>query len=244
MPAHAATAAAETRSNRASREGLPRRRKPARRSEILAAARACFAAHPYDEASISGIAAAAGCVEGTIYTYFRNKRELFDAVLADFFDGLVADVEPHIAAIEGTRERLRFLIARHLRIALDDPGLGALVVREARSPGAYFGSKLHALNRRYSRYLLETLEDGVRRGELRPDLDPAMARDLIFGGLEHWTFNERGRQRSFDPAAVAERLVALLLDGWAPDAQAAPVAESMCGADPAGADREPTGSKA
>lgn len=244
MPAHAATAAAEPGSSRAQREGLPRRRKPARRSEILTAARACFAAHPYDEASISDIAAAAGCVEGTIYTYFRNKRELYDAVLADFFDGLVADVEPRIAAIAGTRDRLRFLIARHLRIALDDPGLGALVVREARSPGAYFGSKLHALNRRYSRFLLETLEDGVRRGELRHDLDPAMARDLIFGGLEHWTFNERGRQRSFDPGAVAERLVALLLDGWAPNALAAPAAESIGGAGPTGADCESTGSKA
>lgn len=240
MPAHAA---AEPGPSRARREGLPRRRKPARRSEILAAARACFAAHPYDEASISDIAAAAGCVEGTIYTYFRNKRELFDAVLADFFDGLVADVEPRIAGIQGTRDRLRFLIARHLRIALDDPGLGALVVREARSPGAYFGSKLHALNRRYSRYLLETLEDGVRRGELRADLDPAMARDLIFGGLEHWTFNERGRQRSFDPAAVAERLVGLLLDGWATGGPAASASESFREDGPRGPRLEPTGSR-
>lgn len=220
MSTQAVRSAAEPGSIRARRSAtaaLPRRRKAARRSEILAAARDLFSARPYDEASISEIAARAGCVEGTIYTYFRNKRELFDAVLATFFDALIADVEPRYAAIHGTRDRLRFLIARHLQIALDEPGLGALIVRESRGPGAYFGSKLHALNRRYSRFLLQAIEEGVRRGELKAGLDPAMARDLVFGGLEHWTFNERGRHRGFDPAAVAERLVAMLLDGWAAD---------------------------
>lgn len=226
MSTQAVRPAAESGSTRArppASAALPRRRKAARRSEILAAARELFAARPYDQASISEIAARAGCVEGTIYTYFRNKRELFDAVLAAFFDALIADVEPRYATIQGTRDRLRFLIARHLQIALDDPGLGALIVRESRGPGAYFGSKLHALNRRYSRFLLQALEEGVRRGELRADLDPAMARDLIFGGLEHWTFNERGRHRGFDPAAVADRLVAMLLDGWV----ASPSGESL-----------------
>ena len=242
MPAPAAEAAIASGAPRPRREGLPRRRKAARRSEILAAARDCFSARPYDETSISEIAAAAGCVEGTIYTYFRNKRELFDAVLADFFDRLVADVEPRITLIHATRDRIRFLIERHLRIALDDPGLGALVVREARSPGAYFGSKLHALNRRYSRFLLETLEDGVRRGELRPDIDPAMARDLVFGGLEHWTFNERGRRRSFDPTAVADRLVGLLLDGWACSGATVPTSLPSRRIDPTEAGLEQKGS--
>lgn len=197
------------------RERLPRRRKSARRSEILTAAREVFALHPYDEASISDIAARAGCVEGTIYTYFRSKRELFDGVLAAFFDALIEDIEPRFASIQGTRDRLRFLVARHLQISLDDPGIGSVIVRESRGHGAYFGSKLHALNRRYSRFLLQTLTDGVARGELRADLDAALARDLVFGGLEHWTFNERGRQRVFDPAKIADSIVGMLLDGWA-----------------------------
>lgn len=203
---------------------LPRRRKAARSSEILTAAREVFTARSYEEASISEIAALAGCVEGTIYTYFRNKRELLDAVLAAFFDALVDDVAPRLDAIHGTRDRLRFLVARHLQISLDDPALGALIVRESRRQGAYFGSKLHELNRRYSRFLQQTLEEGVRRGELRADLNCALARDLIFGGLEHWAFNERGRRRAFEPAAVADTIVGMLLDGWAASPQDAPLA--------------------
>lgn len=192
----------------------PKRRKAARRSEILAAAREVFGAKTYDCASISEIAARADCVEGTIYTYFKNKRELFDAVLAEFYDRLIDDIEPQFESIRGTRDRLSFLVARHLQISVDDPGVARMIMRESRGQEMYFGSKLHALNRRYSRFILRTLSDGVERGELRADLDASMARDLMFGGLEHWVWTELGRHRSIDPARAADRIVGMLLDGW------------------------------
>jgi len=193
----------------------PRRRKSARRAEILAAARQVFLERAFDEASISEIAARAGCVEGTIYTYFRGKRDLFDAVLAEFYDRLIADIEPRLAAISGTRDRLTYLIARHLQIAVDDPAFARLIVRESRGQSLYFGSKLHTLNRRYAQFLRSTLRDGVERGELRADLDPSLARDLVFGGLEHHVWHGLGRQRRLDPNRLAATMVDLFLSGWA-----------------------------
>ena len=194
---------------------LPKRRKSVRRAEILAAARTVFLELPYEQASITQIAERAGCVVGTIYGYFQNKRELFDAVLAAFYDGLIADIEPRFAVIEGTADRLRFLVARHLQITVDDPSWLKVLDREARGGESYFGSTLHRLNRRYAQYLTRTLADGIARGELRADLDPQMARDFLFGGLEHWVRNTVGRGRRNDPAAMAREMVRLLLDGWA-----------------------------
>lgn len=199
---------------------LPKRRKSVRRAEILAAARAVFLELPYEQASITQIAERSGCVVGTIYGYFQNKRELFDAVLAAFYDGLIADIEPRFAVIEGTADRLRFLVARHLQITVDDPSWLKVLDREARGGESYFGSTLHRLNRRYAQYLTRTLADGIARGELRADLDPQMARDFLFGGLEHWVRNTVGRGRRNDPAAMAREMVRLLLDGWAAPAPA------------------------
>ncbi len=196
----------------------PRRRKAVRRAEILAAARAVFLAVPYEQASITQIAEKADCVVGTIYGYFEHKRALLDAVLADFYDELIADIEPRFAVIEGTADRLRFLVARHLQITLDDPSWLKLLAREARGDESYFGSKLHALNRRYAQFVTRTLADGIARGELKPDLDPTLARDFFFGGLEHWVRNTVGRGRPTDPAASARRIVDMLLGGWAPAA--------------------------
>jgi hypothetical protein len=129
---------------------LPRRRKSARRAEILAAAREVFLAQPYEQASVTQIAARAGCVVGTLYGYFEHKRALFDAVLTDFYDGLIADIEPKFAVLEGTADRLRFLVARHLQITLDDPAWLRVLAREKQPEGGYFGSRLHQLNRRYA----------------------------------------------------------------------------------------------
>jgi TetR/AcrR family transcriptional regulator, fatty acid metabolism regulator protein len=202
---------------------LPKRRKSVRRAEILAAARAVFLEHPYEQASITQIAERAGCVVGTIYGYFKSKRDLFDAVLTAFYDDLIADIEPRFAVIEGTADRLRFLVARHLQITLDDASWLKLLAREARGDDSYFGSTLHGLNRRYAQFVTRTLADGIARGELRPDLDPQMARDFLFGGLEHWVRNTVGRGRRNDPPTVARDMVRLLLDGWAaaPPARAA-----------------------
>jgi AcrR family transcriptional regulator len=193
---------------------LPRRRKSVRRTEILAAARAVFVAKPFEQASVAEIAAGADCVEGTLYTYFRNKRDLFDAVLTDVYDGLIADIEPRFAALDGTADRLRFLIARHLQIAVDEPGLSAMLGREARGREPYFGSKLHALNRRYVRFMTRTLSDGIERGELKADLDLALARDFVFGGLEHRVRDLVGRGRRIEPARMAREITAMLLGGW------------------------------
>ena len=203
---------------------LPKRRKSVRRAEILAAAREVFLARPYEQASITEIAERAGCVVGTIYGYFQNKRELFDAVVTEFYDGLIADIEPRFAVIEGTADRLRFLVARHLQITVDDPSWLKVLDREARGAESYFGSKLHQLNRRYAQFVMRTLSDGIARGELRADLDPQMARDFLFGGLEHWVRNTVGRGRRNDPTAVAREMVRMLLDGWAaaPAERAAP----------------------
>jgi TetR/AcrR family fatty acid metabolism transcriptional regulator len=196
---------------------LPKRRKSVRRAEILAAARVVFLERPYEQASITEIAERAGCVVGTIYGYFENKRELFDAVLSEFYDGLIADIEPRFAVIEGTADRLRFLVARHLQITVDDPSWLKVLDREARGGESYFGSKLHQLNRRYAQFVMRTLADGIARGELRPDLDLQMARDFLFGGLEHWVRNTVGRGRRNDPTAVAREMVRMLLAGWAAD---------------------------
>ncbi len=203
---------------------LPKRRKSVRRAEILAAAREVFLERPYEQASITEIAERAGCVVGTIYGYFENKRELFDAVVTGFYDGLIADIEPRFAVIEGTADRLRFLVARHLQITVDDPSWLKVLDREARGAEGYFGSTLHQLNRRYAQFVMRTLSDGIARGELRAELDPQMARDFLFGGLEHWVRNTVGRGRRNDPAAVAREMVRMLLAGWAaaPAERAAP----------------------
>ena len=53
----------------------------AKRRQIVEGARAVFLAQGFDAASMSDIARAAGVSKGTLYVYFKNKEELFTAIV-------------------------------------------------------------------------------------------------------------------------------------------------------------------
>src|SRR6516164_895653 len=58
-----------------------RRRKTARPLEILDAALAAFAERGFAATRLDDVAARAGITKGTLYLYFRNKEDLFKAVV-------------------------------------------------------------------------------------------------------------------------------------------------------------------
>ena len=53
----------------------------AKRRQILDGARAVFLSQGFDAASMGEIARAAGVSKGTLYVYFENKEELFEAIV-------------------------------------------------------------------------------------------------------------------------------------------------------------------
>src|SRR6516225_5176517 len=53
----------------------------AKRRQIVHGAREIFLAKGFDAASMSDIARAAGVSKGTLYVYFENKEQLFQAIV-------------------------------------------------------------------------------------------------------------------------------------------------------------------
>jgi AcrR family transcriptional regulator len=90
----------------------PRRRelKLHRQEEILAAAFEVFAAHGYEATRMDEVARQAGIAKGTIYLYFRDKEQLFRAVVR----GLVQKrFDAMAGSFQGTGEQLlRELLSR------------------------------------------------------------------------------------------------------------------------------------
>lgn len=210
----AATASTRrTSAARRSRRAALRRPKAERMRELLAAARAVFSEHGYQGASITEIARRAGVVEGTIYKHFENKRDLLHQVMRDFYESLIADVETGARGIRGAANRLRFVIGRHLAAFGADRGLCRLLIREIRPDGELYQSAIEELNRRYTRAAYEAIRDGVESGELRPDIDPATVRNMIYGAVEHvvWRFVFRGGKLDVD--GVADDLTETVLHG-------------------------------
>lgn len=189
---------------------LPRERRV---GDILEAARKVFSEHGYESASMALIADRAGVVEGTIYKYFENKRDLLSQLLARWYEAMVADQDIQLAGITGLRNRLRFVVWRHLAMIAGEPALCRVFFTEVRSGVDYQASVLHALNRGYTRPAIEILREGVASGELRADLPIRLVRDLIYGTIEHHTFDYVCGRGELAPERLADELTDLILAG-------------------------------
>ncbi len=206
-------------SRKLARTHAPRLERGQRVNEILTMARDVFCERGYENAAVSEIAARLGVVEGTIYKYFDTKRELLLKVLERWYDEMFGDYARDLAGITGTRQRLRFLIWRHLRTVKVSPLLCRLMFREFRAGQDYPGSHLHDMNRRYTQFLIEMIQEGVRAGEFRSDLSLLLLRDMVYGGIEHHTWNYICGRGDLDIDAIAEQITTVLCEGIAVPAE-------------------------
>lgn len=183
--------------------------------EILAAARDVFCEKGYEQAAVSEIAARMGVVEGTVFKYFATKRELLLKVLEHWYQEMFGDYARDLAGVEGQRARLRLLVWRHLRSVRDYPLLCRLMFREVRSEQDYHGSDLHGMNRRYTQFLLDVITDGIAAGEFRTDLSPTLLRDMVYGGIEHHTWNYVCGRGELDIDQITDQIISVLCEGIA-----------------------------
>jgi AcrR family transcriptional regulator len=197
---------------------LPRERRVA---DIMKAAREVFEDKGYDAALISDIAERARVVEGTIYRYFENKRALLSKVVEHWYAGMLAKYDRELRHIRGTRNRLRFLVWRHLVTVHDEPAICRLVFQVLRMSEGYRSTAVFQLNRAYTRRTIELIKEGQARGEFRNDVAPRLVRDAIYGAVEHHTWAHLRGEGDFSPDAAADAITELVYRGLAMPAAAA-----------------------
>lgn len=188
-------------------------RKQDRQRSILDAARRVLAEKGLQDASMAEIARDAGVSDGLLYRYFQNKRALADAVLREFYEGLLARLESEVFRLKAVEDQLRRLIELHLRTFVEDADLCRLFISEVRVASNYRGSEIQVLNRRYTKVLLRIMEAAAKERRIRQGLDLTLFRDLLFGGIEHLAWRHVNGGRRLDVTADAKVICSILLDG-------------------------------
>ncbi len=148
-----------------------------------------FAEHGYQGARVEDVAAGLGIAKGSIFQHFGSKAGLFFAAYQRAVETLPAWLDaPEDTKAAGFWDVLVYWLERTEHLIQEDwvPYRVALV--------GNYGTDL-GLRREINRYLvsedpygtLEFIEYGVRRRELRPDLDVEMAAsmlDWLAGGFQ------------------------------------------------------------
>ena len=177
---------------------------------LLAVAVDVFTDRGYEGTSMEHLAVAAGITKSSFYHHVQGKEELLRLSLDRALDGLFAVLDspaartgPAIARLEHVlRGSVHALVERlpHVTLLLRVRG-NTEVQRQALARRREFDAAVTSLVRA-----------AQRAGDLRPGPDPALAARLLFGminSVSEWYDPRRG----LDPAALADAVVALALDG-------------------------------
>ncbi|MBN9039025.1 MAG: TetR family transcriptional regulator [Rhizobiales bacterium] len=190
-------------------------RLPAERriSDIMRAARTVFAEKGYHDALISDIAERAGMVEGNIYRFFTNKRDLLVRVVEDWFEEIIVNDDEQFAGIRGVWNRIRFVVHQHLVTIRREPSLSRLFFQELRSDPAYRQTRLFELNQIYTHRMIDIVREAAASGEFRTDLSPALVRDMVYGCIEHHTWAFLRNEGEFDIDQTADSVTEIVYNG-------------------------------
>jgi AcrR family transcriptional regulator len=144
------------------------------RARIVHAARARFLAEGVDGASLRTIARDAKTNVGMVFYYFPNKDDLFLAVVEEVYAKLLADLG---VALEGggpVRDRLARVFTRLGEASEGELEVVRLVVREVLLSSERFQRVFARMQRGHLKMLLDTLGEGVQRGEIDASVPPPL----------------------------------------------------------------------
>jgi AcrR family transcriptional regulator len=204
-------------------------RLPAERriADIMLAARAVFTEKGYGDALISDIAERAGVVEGSIYRFFTNKRDLLVRVVEHWYEEMLETDNEQFASVRGTWNKIRFIIHHHLMSIRREPALSRLVFQELRPDPDYRKTRLFQLNQAYTHRIVDVVREAAATGEFRNDVSPSLVRDMIYGCVEHRTWAFLRNEGDFEIDNTADGITELIYRGLVAQSAHDPVSNTV-----------------
>ena len=196
------------------RKTTTRQTSDGRTAHIMAAAREVIAEKGYEKTLIADIAKRAGVVEGTIYRYFHNKRDLLIKVAEVWFSEQLT-TDSQLDSIQGVQNKLQYLAWRTLSIIKREPVLSRFMLMELRPDPSYRATPFFELNRRFTHEVMEVCREAIASGEFCDDISPTMLRDMLHGAIEHRTWAFLRGEGDFSVDDVAEQIAKILYRGMA-----------------------------
>ena len=148
------------------------------RQKLLEVARELFAHKGLEATTMNDIAQASGRGRRTLYTYFRNKEEIYFAVIEEELERLSEKMDDVVTLDVDPMEKIFTLIYSHLSIIRDTVARNG-TLRAEFFRNIWMVEKVRkAFDEEEHRILLKVLQEGVDKGQFHVDNVGLMA-DII-----------------------------------------------------------------
>jgi TetR/AcrR family fatty acid metabolism transcriptional regulator len=181
---------------------------PAQADKMLDAAARLFARQRFHQVRMEDIAEEAGVGKGTLYRYFRDKEELYIALLARASEQFAAELRDAMAEAEGPRDRLEAMIAAIIHHFDEHPHLLDLIQRAEVLAGSEREFPWQLTRIQTIRLVTDLFRAARQTGDFSIR-DPDLSALMLLGGLRSVIrFGKRPRPRD-----LAARIVDAFLSG-------------------------------
>lgn len=187
------------------------------RDKLIEVARQLFANKGIENTTMSDIANASDKGRRTIYTYFKNKREIYNAILERESERLVQQMRKVASSDLSPEEKVReFIIARFKVVKSDDK---ASMTEKLR---ALFNLDLNRIERirklalvKENEILKEILEQGLRAGifDARQAKKFPSTLVVVMQGMYYSYVNNNFENIGLKPAGLEEKITDFLVGG-------------------------------
>ncbi|NUT36617.1 MAG: TetR/AcrR family transcriptional regulator [Hamadaea sp.] len=151
-----------------------------RRTDLVRIAGDLFAEKGFRATTVREIADAAGILSGSLYHHFDSKESIGDEILSGFLDEVLADYRNAVAEGGDPRSTIEQIVRRSTRTLGRHHAALTMLQRD----WVYFSGQprfayLRKALREIEQIWLSQLEEGIRTGAFRSDLDPKLTYRLL-----------------------------------------------------------------
>jgi TetR/AcrR family transcriptional regulator, cholesterol catabolism regulator len=177
---------------------------------VTEAAAELFSTRGFLETSMDDIARAAHLSKGGMYHYFKSKTEILFAIVSDFMDQVLADIEDQLTSIESTEGKLSFLVLRHVEIYARHMHAARVLLKEAYNLPSKDLKKINEKERRYYSVVTEIVKELLGEGAGK-DVLTAVTFSLL--GMCNWIYSWYDPKGPIDPGRLSEIIMAVFTQG-------------------------------
>lgn len=182
-----------------------------RRQEVLATAERLFAERGFHATSVRNIAEALNIKAGSLYAHIEAKEELLWAIVNKAADRFFGAAEPIVESDIVPIEKLRRVIAAHVRVITDSATSASVYTTQWRHLSEPRRSEFAARRDAYERMFRGLVRTCIREGTFS-DMDEKFATLLILSSI-NWIYQWYRRDGSMTPDEIARKLTEMLLNG-------------------------------
>lgn len=149
---------------------------------ILHAAKTVFAEKGLEKATISEIVKTAGMAQGTFYLYFSSKKALIPAIANDLLQTMLCEIKKEQIHSNDIWDTFHQVIAVTFRVTSSYKEVLSLCYS-----GLAIENTLSEWERIYNPYyswLANLIENGIKEGVIRQDVEPMVASRMVIGLIE------------------------------------------------------------